>query len=399
VTSGGTIGGVRIVTLRRYRNDNERPGVVGPARVNRRSAQLLPRLRVGDIAVFDHVDLDRATADALVVARVAAVVDASPVISGRYPNLGPEILVAAGIPVLDAVGTAVFGAIRDGARVRVHGDCLYLGERLVARGRAQTEQTVAERLLAAKAGLTAQLEAFAANTVEFAKRERPLLLDGIGLPTLRTPLAGRHVLVACPGPDHRQELAALKHYLREFRPALIGVEGAADALREAGHRPDVVVGRLDTVSDEVLRSATEVVVHADSSGRAPGVERALDLGIPTAVIPAAGTAEDVALLLAHRNGAALVVAVGTRATLLELLDRDRGGMASTFLTRLAVGPTLVDAHAVIRLHRSRISGPALLLLVAAALVVVVTLALVSPLGRAGLAVVRDWSAGPGSWGR
>jgi uncharacterized membrane-anchored protein len=380
---------MRLTTLRRRLPDTELPGVVGPARVSRRSGQLLPRLRPGDIAVFDHVDLDRATADALVAAGAAGVVDAAPVISGRYPNLGPEILVAAGIPVLDDVGTDVFGAVRDGARVRLDGDGLYLGDTLVAQGSAQTEQTVAERLLAAKAGLTAQLEAFAANTVEFAKRERPLLLDGAGVPELRTDLADRHVVVVCRSYDYRQELAGLKDYLREFRPALIGVEGGGDALREAGYRPDVVVGRLDTVSDEVLRGA-EVVVHADADGRAPGLERVLDLGADAVVFQAAGTSEDVALLLAHWCGAAVVVAVGTRATLLELLDRDRGGMASTFLTRLTLGPTLVDARAVIQLHRSRISGRALLLLVLAALVVLGALAAVSPAARANVAVLGDW---------
>jgi uncharacterized membrane-anchored protein len=358
---------------------------------------LLPRLRAGDIAVLDQVDLDRATADALVDAGVAGVVDASPVISGRYPNLGPEILVAAGIPVLDDVGTAVFGTVRDGAWVRLDGDSLYAGETVLAQGAAQTPQTVIERLLAAKAGLTAQLEAFAANTVEFAKRERPLLLDGVGVPEIRTPLAGRQVVVVCRSYEYLRELAELRGYLREIRPVLIGVDGGADALREAGYKPDIVVGRLDTVSDEVFRSGAEVIVHTDHNGRAAGLDRVLDLGVDAVGFPAAGTSEDVALLLAHRHGAALIVAVGTRATLLELLDRDRGEMASTFLTRLTVGPTLVDAQAVIRLHRSRITGRALLLLVAAALVVVGVLAAVSPTGRLYLAVLGGWWDAATGW--
>jgi uncharacterized membrane-anchored protein len=388
---------MRLATLRHRHLDNELPGVAGPARVGRRTAQLLPRLRPGDIAVLDQVDLDRATADALVAAEVAGVVDASPVISGRYPNLGPEILVAAGIPVLDEVGSAVFGAVRDGARVRLDGDTLYAGQTVLARGAAQTPEIVADRLLAAKAGLTAQLEAFAANTVEFAKRERPLLLDGAGVPELRTDLAGRHVVVVCQGYDHLRELADLRGYLREVRPVLIGVDGGADALVEAGYAPDIVVGRLETVGDEVFRSGAEVVVHADPGGRAPGLERVLDLGVDAVAFPAAGTSEDIALLLAHRHGAALIVAVGTRATLLELLDRDRGGMASTFLTRLTVGPTLVDAQAVISLHRSRISGRALLLLVLAALVVIGVLAAVSPVGRLYLAVLGGWWDTATSW--
>jgi uncharacterized membrane-anchored protein len=364
--------------------------VIGPARVGRRTAQLLPRLKPGDIAVLDQVDLDRATADALVDAGVAAVVDASPMISGRYPNLGPEILAAAGIPVLDATGAEVFGTVRDGTRVRLDGDALYAGETLVARGAAQTPETIADQLLEAKAGLAAQLEAFAANTVEFAKRERPLLLDGSGVPEIRTAIAGRQVVVVCRGYDYLRELAGLRDYLREVRPVLIGVDGGADALRDAGYVPDIVVGRLDAVSDEVLRSGAEVVVHADPGGRAVGLSRVLDLGADAVTFPAAGGSEDIALLLAHRHGAALIVAVGTRATLLELLDRESGGMASTFLTRLTVGPTLVDAQAVIRLHRSRISGRALLLLVLAAALVLGALAALTPSGQLYLAVLGGW---------
>ena len=387
---------MRLTTVRRRHVDSELPGIIGPARVGRQFGRLAARLRPGDIAILDQVDLDRVTADALVAANVAGVVDASPVISGRYPNLGPEILVAAGVPILDDVGTDVFGAVRDGTWIRLDGDRLYLGGTVVATGAAQTPATVADRLLAAKAGLTAQLEAFAATTVEFAKRERPLLLDGAGVPDLQTDLTGRHVVVVCRGYDYRRELAGLRHYLREFRPVLIGVEEGADALLEAGHRPDIVVGRLDAVSDEALREV-EVVVHADPGGRAPWLERVLDLGTEPAVFEATGTSEDVALLLAHRHGAALVVAVGTRATLLELLDRDRGGMASTFLTRLTLGPTLVEAQAVIRLHRSRISAAALLLLVLGALVTVGAVAVLSPAGRTYLAVLANWWADLVSW--
>jgi uncharacterized membrane-anchored protein len=390
---------MRLATPRRRKVDNELQGVAGPARVGRRTGQLLPRLKPGDIAVLDQVDLDRATADALVAAEVAAVVDASPMISGRYPNLGPEILAAAGIPVLDAAGTEVFGTVRDGARVRLDGDTLYAGETVLARGAAQTPDTIADQLLAAKTGLTAQLEAFAANTVEFAKRERPLLLDGSGVPEIRTPLAGRQVVVVCRGYDYLRELAGLRDYLREVRPVLIGVDGGADALREAGYTPDIVVGRLDAVSDEVLRSGADVVVHADAGGRAPGLARVLDLGADAVTFPASGGSEDVALLLAHRHGAALIVAVGTRATLLDLLDRDRGGMASTFLTRLTIGPTLVDAQAVIRLHRSRISGRALLLLVFAAALVLGVLAALTPTGQLYLAVLGGWWQHAVDWAR
>ena len=375
------------------------PGVHGIARLDRRTKNLLPRLRPGDIAVIDHGDLDRVTADALVAARVGAVVNASPSISGRYPNLGPEIVVAAGVPLLDGVGPDVFAAVKDGSMLRLDGDTLYEGEEAVATGDEQTVETVAALLLDAKAGLAAQLEAFAANTVEYMKRERALLLDGVGVPEIRTRLEGRHALVVARGYDYRADLVALRHYIREFKPVLVGVDGGADALVEAGYRPDLVVGDMDAMSDQVLRSGAEVVVHAYPDGRASGLERVQDLGVDAVTFPAAGTSEDIALLLADAKGAQLIVAVGAHATLLEFLDKDRAGMASTFLTRLRVGGKLVDAKGVARLHRSRISGWSLFVLVLAALVAVGAVLSVSTDGRTYLALLAGWWDGAVSWVR
>jgi uncharacterized membrane-anchored protein len=380
---------MRLATLRRGRAENELPGVSGVARLDRRTKHLVKRLRPGDIAVIDHVDIDRVSADALVACRVGGVVNAAPSISGRYPNLGPEILVAAGIPVLDDVGTEVFAGLREGTVVRLDGDTLYAGERVVAKGVPLTEETVAAALMEAKAGLSTQLEAFAANTMEFMRRERALLLDGVGVPEIRTQLEGRHALIVVRGYDYKQDLAALRHYIREYKPVLIGVDGGADALRQAGYQPAVVVGDMDSVSDEVLRSGAEVVVHAYPDGRAPGLERVQDLGVEAVTFPAAGTSEDIAMLLADEKGASLIVAVGTHATLVEFLDKGRGGMASTFLTRLRLGGKLVDAKGVSRLYRSRISAGALSLLVIAAFVAIGAALAVSTAGRTYLALLVD----------
>jgi uncharacterized membrane-anchored protein len=375
----------------RRRTETGLPGVVGVARVDRRADALLPRLRRGDIAVLDQVDLDRATADALVAAEVAGVVNASPCISGRYPTLGPEILVNAGVPVLDAVGTEVFRAVKDGAKVRLHEDTLYGGgEEPLAEGRQQTMETVAAQLMEAKAGLSAQLEAFAADTMENMTQERTLLLDGVGVPEIRTPIEGRHVVVVARGYDYREDLIALRHYIAEFKPVLIGVDGGAEALVEAGYHPDLIVGDLHPVSDEVLRGGAEVVVRADHEGRAAGLERVQDIGVDAIAFPTAGSSEDVALLLADACGAEVVVTVGTHATLLEFLDRGRSGTASTFLVRLKLGGKLVDAKAASRLHRSRISAGALLLLVFVTLVAVGVIFSLAADGRAWTAMIAGW---------
>lgn len=331
------------------------PGVAGPARVDVRTKRLTKRLRPGDVAVIDHSDLDKVSADALVAARPAAVVNASRSISGRYPNLGPEILVAAGVPVLDAAGPGVM-ELEDGSSLRLEGDILWSGETQVATGRLLDDEIVQQQMHEARAGLAVQIEAFATNTMEFIRKERELLLDGVGVPPIRTQLDGRHTLIVVRGYHYKEDLEALRPYIREYRPVLIGVDGGADAILEAGHRPDLIVGDMDSVSDRALRCGAEIVVHAYRDGRAPGLKRVEDLGIEPVVFPAAGTSEDVAMLLADDSGAELIVAVGTHVTLVEFLDKGRDGQASTFLTRLRVGGKLVDAKGVSRLYRARVPG-------------------------------------------
>lgn len=368
---------MRIATLRRAR-PAALPGVSGPARLDRRTKNLTKRLKPGDVAVIDHVDLDRVSAEALVRAGVAGVVNAAPSISGRYPNLGPEILVAAGVPLVDAVGTGIFGTLREGEHVRVLGNEVLRGDEVVATGEEQTAETVGAAMLEARAEMSVQLEAFVANTMEYVRRERDLLFDGIGVPELRTRIDGRHCLIVVRGYDYQEDLASLRPYIREYRPVLIGVDGGADALREAGYHADIVVGDMDSVSDEVLRGGAEIVVHAYPDGRAPGLERVEALDVDAVVFPAAGTSEDVAMLLADELGAQLIVAVGSHATLVEFMDKGRAGMASTFLTRLRVGGKLVDAKGVSRLYRSRIRTASLVWLIISAMVTMTIALLLAP---------------------
>ena len=357
------------------------PGVVGPARLDRRTKHLTKRLCPGDVAIIDHEDLDRVSVDALIAHQVAAVVNAATSISGRYPNLGPERLIEAGVPLVDGVGTDVFGRVQEGVPVRLDGETLYIGDEVVAKGRLQTAESVAEAMIEAKAGLAEQLTVFAVNTLEYVHRDRDMLLDGVGVPELRTRLEGKHVLVVVRGYHHREDLAALRSYIREFKPVKIGVDGGADALLEAGYRPDVIVGDMDSVSDAVLCCGAEIVVHAYPDGRAPGQSRVESLGLPSVLCPSAGTSEDIALLIADAKDAKVIVAVGTHFSLEEFLDKGRPGMGSTFVTRLRVGGKLVDAKGVSRLYRPLVSGRALMALVLAASATILVAMAVTPAGQ------------------
>lgn len=359
----------------------------GTARVDRRTKHLVRRLKPGDIAVINHVDLDRVAAETLVEAKPAAVLNAAKSISGRYPNLGPGILNEAGIPLIDDLGTAIMD-VREGEHLEIDDDGVVTsGGKVIAQGTIQDAESIADSLEAAKAGMTTQLRAFAVNTLAYMEEEQNLILDGVGIPNIRTKLEGRDVLIVVRGYRYKEDLATLRPYIREYHPLMIGVDGGADAILESGYKPDIIVGDMDSVSDEALKSGAEIVVHAYRDGQAPGKKRVEDLGVDHVVFPATGTSEDVAMLLADAEGAGLIVAVGRHNTLVEFLDKGRAGMASTFLTRLVVGGKLVDAKGVSRLYRSRISNWMIFLLIIAGVLAVGVALASTAAGQAALSVV------------
>lgn len=341
----------------RARAHAAQPGVSGTARVDRRTEVLLPRLRAGDVAVLDHPALDRATAQRLVDAGVAAVVNCSPMVSGRYPNLGPDVLERAGVPMVDGAGPELLEQLRDGTPVQVLDGRLRVGDRVVGSGRPVDREVLDEELARARLGLAAQLETFLHNGTELLRREEDLLLHGSGLPVLATSVAGRAVVVVTLGDDHAAELRALRVYLREQEPVVVAVGKAADTVPHRRGRPQVVVvdaaHPADLPGAETLRAARDVVVRAPrgTDGRLESLDR---LGVRPSVVGTDVTAEDVALLLAEAGGASLVIGVGMHARLEEFLDRQRSGLASTYLTRLRLGERLVDASTVPYLYSGRV---------------------------------------------
>ncbi|MDP9020124.1 MAG: putative cytokinetic ring protein SteA [Actinomycetota bacterium] len=356
--------------------------VRGPARVGRRTKDLIPTLRPGDVAVIDHVDLDRVAAEGLVLAGPAAVVNAAPSISGRYPNVGPLLIAAAGIPLLDGVGSEVMTAVGDGDDVSIH-DERFESPTWSGRGTRQSIATLERLIEESRAAIGDELERFATNTLEYLRSEHRHLLGEIKIPDVGVNLAGRHVLVVVRGHDYRVDLDALRRggYLDEMKPVLIGVDGGADALLALGRRPDIIIGDMDSVSEQALGCGATLVAHAYPGGRAPGAERLDGLRLGYELFEAPGTSEDIALLLAYEAGAELIVAVGTHNSMVEFLDKGRAGMASTFLVRMKVGPKMVDAKGVSRLYHSRVRKGDMMLLVAAALFSLIIVTAVSQPAR------------------
>jgi uncharacterized membrane-anchored protein len=349
----------------------------GVARLDKRTKRLVKRLGPDDIAIIDHADLDRASAEELLESRVRVVFNVAPSVTGRFPNVGPLALVRGGVRLIDCPDAELFEEVKEGESLVVRGGGLFRNGTRLASGHLHTEEELERLLSGQQARVSDALENFAENTLRHVREESKLLSEGVQIPQLRTTFRDRHALVVARAPEAKRDLRTVRSYIREFKPILIGVDGGADRLLEAGYTPDLVVGDMDSVSDKALTSGAEIVVHAYPGGRAPGRERVDRLGLQSAILPAPGMSEDVAILLAHEKGAELIVAVGTRFNLTEFLERDRAGMSSTFLTRLKVGEILVDARGVSRLFRPRAGAGPLLAFAGAGIAAIVAAVAVS----------------------
>ena len=350
----------------------------GLAKLDKRTKRLVKRLKSSDIAIIDHEDLDRVTAEALVETGVEVVINASCFTSGKYPNAGPLVLCSAGIHLLDNVGPEIFDLVKEGSRLSVKGESICLGDRTVASGKKLTHFMLEQELEKAHGRIGEELEKFAVNTLEYMQQEKELILDGSRVPETSVNFSGKHALIVVRGYDYKADLKALRTYIREVKPILIGVDGGADALVEEGYKPDIIIGDMDSVADATLKYGAELIVHAYAGGRAPGLSRLQELGLSATVFEAAGTSEDIAMVLAYEKSAELIVAVGTHANLVEFLDKGRQGMSSTFLVRLKVGGKLVDAKGVNKLYRSSVKISHLGLLLLGGLTAIIAIIIATP---------------------
>lgn len=350
----------------------------GIVRVDRKTKELIKRLKPGEIAVIAHQDLDEVAADALAKKHVRAVLNCRQSISGRYPNLGPKRLVEQNVPLIDNLGEQFLECVREGDEIEIRDNLILKDGKVVASGSLVDADWVAGKMELASQNLSRELARFIENTVTYALKEKKFILGQVPTPETRVSFAGRHALVVVRGRDYKEDLNTIRSYISEVRPVLIGVDGGADALLECGYRPDVIIGDMDSISDQALKSGAEIIVHAYTSGEAPGLQRISELGLRAEVFAFPGTSEDVAMLLAYEKGAELIVAVGTHSNLIDFLEKGRKGMASTFLVRMKVGSSLVDAKGVSRLYTGRVKARHFLQIATAALLPVTAVSLISP---------------------
>jgi uncharacterized membrane-anchored protein len=352
--------------------------VSGPARLGRRTKLLVKTLRPGAVAVLDHRDLDRVSAEDLIAAGVVAVLNCSPSSTGAYPNMGPLLLVQAGVHLVDLPDRELFDRLKEGDEVTVHGGEVRRNGKVLATGKAQEPEAVRAATDERRREIGDALEAFAQNTIEHMLEERELLSGRIELPRFDTDFRDRPALIVVRGVDHKKDLRALRPYIRDVKPALLAVDGGANAIIEEGFKPDMIVGDMDSATEATLRCGAELVVHAYPDGRAPGRDQLEKLGLPYKLVPAPGTSQDVAMIIAAEKGAQLIVSVGSQFNLVEFLDKNRRGMASTFLTRLRLGEILVDAKGVSRLYRPQPGSTPLILVVLAGVLCLMMVVFLTP---------------------
>ncbi|MEG0249933.1 MAG: putative cytokinetic ring protein SteA [Peptostreptococcus sp.] len=347
-------------------------------RKDRKTKKLAKRIMAGEIAVINHVDIDEVAAKSLVEAKIKLVINAAESISGRYPNAGPNILVKENILIIDNVGEETFDSLEEGDIIVVEEGKIYRDNELLGEGEVMTADVVAQKTKHAYENIGAELDRFIDNTIEYARKEKGMILGDVEIPKMKTNYDGKHVLVVVRGHNYKADLQAIISYIEEVKPVLVGVDGGADALLESGYRPDVIVGDMDSVSDEALKSAKEIVVHAYTNGKAPGLKRVEDLGLEAVIFASPGTSEDIAMLAAYEYNAKLIVALGTHSNMIDFLEKGRKGMASTFLVRLKIGARLIDARGVSMLYKSRLKLKYIVALIVTALFPVLILISLSP---------------------
>lgn len=352
-----------------------------------RTKNLIPRLQAGNIALIDHEDLDRVSAEALRDSGVSAVLNTASFISGEYPNTASLELLSAGIILADQLGRKLFDEISEDDELLIRDTKLYRRGEFLAELHILTAEEVIVQAHKAKIKLDSCLDDFTRNTLSYLEEDRDILLGDMWVPPTEINLKDRHVLVVIRGHEYKNDLRALKSYISEMNPVLLAVDGAADALACEGYAPDIIIGDMDSVSDELLQSGAQLIAHAYPDGSCPALERLAKLGLKADTWPLSATSEDLALLLAYHSQASLIVAVGSHVNLIEYLDKGRGGMSSTFLVRLKVGERLVDAKGVSKLYRSVPSFKHLGLVSAAALFSLASVIVISPQLRSALALL------------
>ncbi|WCK55936.1 putative cytokinetic ring protein SteA [Aneurinibacillus sp. Ricciae_BoGa-3] len=331
----------------------KRKGIIqGMVRCSAFTKQMIGQIKPGEIPVISHSDIDEVTARCLIQRKVKAVINCAPSFTGNYCTRGACVLLEHNIPLYECQPDAnLLLCVQTGDDVTIEGNYLFDSQgRQIARLMQVTLYEWQEKQRLAEEKKESILSAFIDNTLEYASREKAYFIKPLPTLPLNTRLEGRDAVVVVRGMYDCEDFKALRTYIHDVKPALIGVDGGADILLENGLKPDIIVGDMDSVCDDALKAATDIVVHAYVTGEAPGERRLRSLNLPYHLLAAPGTSEDLGLLLAYENNARLIVSIGSHTSMIDFLEKGRKGMASTCLVRMKIGSRLVDARGISQLY-------------------------------------------------
>lgn len=350
--------------------------IKGEIVVDVKTKRLLQRISPGQIAVIAHENVDEMAANGFIEKRVKAIINSLPTMNGHYPTLGAKIIQDAGIPIYQITPEA-FSLFEEGEEVEIKKGWILNHNKKI---KTEAFDTIKRDyfLQLAYCNMDEELQRFINNTLTYAQKEKDFVLKPLPIPPLKTSIAGKHVLVVVRGRGYKEDLHMIRSYIQDYSPVLIGVDGGADALIEAGLRPDIIIGDMDSVSDEALSYGSEIIVHAYPNGRAPGIVRTNQLGMKASILPSPGTSEDVAMLLAYEKNAELIVTLGTHTHMIDFLEKGRKGMSSTMLVRMKIGTKLIDAKGVSKLYHRKLHLRTVYALGLAAVAPILSLAIVHP---------------------
>ncbi|MFS1512238.1 putative cytokinetic ring protein SteA [Chengkuizengella sp. SCS-71B] len=348
----------------------------GTVQVDKITKHLLMTIKPKQIAVIKHQNIDEIAARDIVRSKVKVVINADETMTGSYPTKGPLILLNAGIPILE-IAKDFFKLFSNGQMVKIHSSHIYVGKNQIPFVMF-TEDKYKHLIKISYKKLPVNLNSFIDNTLQYAQKEKDFVVQSLEIPKLKTILTNKPVVIVVRGKDYRNDLLAIKDFVEDINPVLIGVDGGADALLEHGYHPHLVIGDMDSISNHALLAGSELIVHAYPNGDAPGLKRIQSLGLEAKKISAAGTSEDIAMLLAYEKKAEMIITLGAHSHMIDFLEKGRKGMASTLLVRMKIGDKLIDAKGVSKLYQRKVKFRSMWPLPLAALFPILIMAYVHP---------------------
>jgi len=320
--------------------------IKGIACKDKLTKHLIQRINKNQIAILKHKAIDLVAAQDLKYKKVKAIINCEPSID-RDCNLdGIKYLIDNNIRIFDVMEESFFETVQEGDVVSLYNNCIYVNNRFCAYYKEIKASDIESYNMEKNTNSMEKNRQFILNTMNYMNFELHYFTNPIELPSLSTNIKDREVLIVSRGRNYREDLKSIKKFILNKKPVIISVDGGADAVTDMGLRSNIIIGDMDSVSDNSLINCDEIIVHSYSNGYAPGLTRIKSKGLRYKLIKIKGTSEDAALFLAKLKGASTIYLIGGHNCLHEFAEKNRAGMGSTVLLRLLFGHSIIDLKGI-----------------------------------------------------